>query len=586
MDYDPNVLKDIRTHALEIKSIYGDRDIQCTEMENMYLLNDPNKEDMTKGRKHVKYTISPDARNTLLGAVRLLIATDPAFSIPHDANDAAAQKQSEPMEKWTQETFVKSSRVYGRPWHYDVVLSMALFAEVNIAITRTADLVANAQGGSKAAIAKAEEIAAITPYVFDVWHPMTCYPEFTNYGLTSFYREVSTTTGAVRDEFGADATQNISGKTRNEPITLCQWWDYEWRAAWLFGSDDPLLMEQHGLSFIPIVSAIGEGSKLFADPSKQRQPFYYSLWKSGLHDRETLALTSVYTNVFFQVSNPMTLYKANVPGKELKQDFSVLGGLTVIDKDEDLGPYRREPIDPAMLEALRIAEQKSAESTIFGQTLGEPLGGGNAPYSAVALMHQAGRLPLLVTQRTSQSAIAEAMRIALSWFRDEGYGGASYKGAFDKLKPSDVPKHFELDCKLDVNLPQDKMQMANVARAISSGEDPLTSVRWTRENILNVGQSDAMQAEIWGEKAANLKAMQYFSEQMLAIKQQMQEAMAPPQPPMPQGPPQGMPPGGIEQTQTPPPEFGQPNVATPGMPMQGPQMPPGMPPQGPEEMMV
>jgi hypothetical protein len=151
--------------------------------------------------------------------------------------------------------------------------------------------------------------------------------------------------------------------------------------------------------------------------------------------------------------------------------------------------------------------------------------GGNAAYSLVALLNQAGRLPLIATKQRLGWAIAEAVELAFKWMRfEKKKRTANYKGQSTTLKASDIPDPLELEAQLEIDLPQDQLQMANIANMISQGDNPLVSQRWARENILHIGQSDEMTVEVWREKAAQLMAIRYWMEQKAQLDQLMLQA--------------------------------------------------------------
>jgi hypothetical protein len=187
----------------------------------------------------------------------------------------------------------------------------------------------------------------------------------------------------------------------------------------------------------------------------------------------------------------------------------------------------------------------------------------------VALLHQAGRLPLVPSQRAASEAIANAMKTALLWAKKEN-PGVGWKAVASDLKVSQIPDHFELEATLDIALPQDQLQEANLARTLSDGENPLVPQRYVREKVLNAGQSDDLQEEIWSEQAARVKAAMHF-QQMMQMAQQPPPGQQPPPPMQGQGgPPEMHMQGGL------PPEMAmngqQPPDMAPGMegpPMEG-----------------
>jgi hypothetical protein len=531
----------------------------------------------------VKVTKSTDASDNLLGAVRLLISTEPQISMPHDKNNPEALDQASNIEKAAQMMWQASGRVRGNPLTHDVVLSMALWAEVCIGITKTEDLVNHAREAKNGMQARYENIAKQTPFLYDVWDPRTCYPEFGSFGMTRFYRQVETQAGNVLDEFGAKAKQVLGDINRLTSVILCQDWGTKMRYAWIRGGSEPILEEDYNLPFIPVVCQLGEGSRIFARPEQQRQPFLYTLWKSGLWNRENLLLTVLFTQVFGIGSNPMFVYQRMDPKKKLSLDFSRPGGIAYIEQGESLQPMVKVVIDPSILQALQLAGQKSEEATIYGPTLGEPIGG-SPNYSMTALLHQAGRLPLFVPQLKSGWGIGDALKISLDWLKyDKTKATVRYRGTTQEISPADIPDYYELEATLEVKLPQDKMQMGAVAAELKKAG--LTSNRWIQENVLGIGQPDQMQEEVWGEQAAQLQAEIYFTQQMLALQQLKQQLKAGMQAEVGAGPTgpapmEGVPPVAYQDRLGVPPE-GQGAAIPPVPPVPGAGAPPMPGPAGP-----
>lgn len=419
-----------------------------------------------------------------------------------------------------------------------------------------------------------------TPYVFDVWDAPTCYPETGDYGMTGLYRETSTTSGKLLDTFGQAAAAMFSDDARTDIKTLCQWWDYEYRIAWILGESRPLIMERHGMDFIPVIHQLGEGSELFSLPEEQRQPFLYTLHQSGLWERQNLSLTVWYTMMFALGANPLYYERVQFPGTHLDVDHSVPGGRVTLGPGEEYGQIQHQPANPLLMDGMSIASQKVQESTIFGQTLGAPIGD-NAAYSMVALLHQAGRLPLLVPQRTAGFAIADAVKLALEWWAVEGGDGMERAGVLGELDPAEIPTQYELMCNLDVALPQDKLQSANIANMLTGSGT--VSKAWVRENVLGIGQSSDMEKQIWREQASRAMFQQFIQDQMRqaqmaqqAQEQAMMQGGGPAAPGGPGGPGMGPDMAGAEMMGP-----GQPGMAGGGLPpeMMGPGQP-GLPGQG------
>jgi len=283
-------------------------------------------------------------------------------------------------------------------------------------------------------------------------------------------------------------------------------------------------MAEHKLGFVPVVAQITEGSRLFNKPEEQIRPFLYTLYKTGLWNRQNLAMTSIFTNIFALASAALFRHvaPASDPEKQLTIDMSRPFNVAEMVPGEIFELMASKgAIDPALITAMELAERKGIESTIYSQALGEPLGA-NAPFSMVALLHQAGRLPLVSTQKLTGWAIARAMEMAFKWIKKEGKGAkAMNMGDRAEIKASDIPDIIHCDVKLDIDLPMDLRQMGVVASGLV--KEKMASRRWARENLLKIGQSDEMDEEIWSEDAAYFMAMSMM-QQLEAQRMQREQA--------------------------------------------------------------
>jgi hypothetical protein len=529
--YDPTEFSRIQEHCADLESQYGQRKTMFEAIENMFLMDWSDKPD----REELKLTISPQARNTALGAIRLLTAADPVFTVPYDKKQQSAKKQADLLERVADAMWKASGRIRQCPVHYDAVSSAVLFGEMHIGVVPTADLVEHAKGPgketplSKAAVKRAEQVAAITPYLFESYDPRSGYPEYDALGLTSYFRKVTMKSGTVLDRWGEKAIEaGLSVSDRFEDVEYCDYWDTIYHVVWLEGKGTPMLMAEHGLPIIPIVAQITDGSMIHEKLEHQRQPFLYTLWKSGLWERQSLELTVIYTMVNALANNPMFMYQAVNDEKSLMVDNSIPGGVVRLVSGEQFGSLAKNILDTNVVNALDIATKLGQESTLYETALGAPLGG-NQPYSTVALLNQAGRLPLTSIQRRGGWGIAKAVEIAFMLARDSGVKNSvhSERGMLD-LKASDIPENVSVECKLDVSLPTDDRQNALVALQLSGGDNPLLSKATVRERYLNSGQSDLEESEIYAEKMATLIAQAKFQQEVQRIMQQVQQQQGQP----------------------------------------------------------
>ena len=109
----------------------------CDAIEKMFLMEWEDEKPETAGKDWIKLTISPDARNKALGAIRLMTATDPKFSVPFDKNSKDGKEQSSKLEKAASAIWSISGRVRQNPLHYDAVTSAVLFGEIHMGYLET-----------------------------------------------------------------------------------------------------------------------------------------------------------------------------------------------------------------------------------------------------------------------------------------------------------------------------------------------------------------------------------------------------------------------------------------------------------------
>ena len=517
---------DIRNHCDQLVEWYSMRDNMLEEIRQMFHME---WSDQPTG-DWIKETMSPTAFNAAIGAVRLLTSTEPQWSVPFDEADLEAQKASEKLERAARAMWNASGRIGLRPVHYDVVMSAILFGEVVGTVTKTADLVEYAKAAKTVGgVARMERIARETPYIFTIHNPMTSYPDYDRFGLRGLLTRKETTWGEVLDAWG-DAAETAIGTgaetwDRLKRVNINDWYDWECRCVWLDETNDPIYSDEHGLSFLPVVAQITEGSTMFDLPEQQRFPLLYSVWKSGLWKRENLSLTVIYSLIFGIGSNPLLQQETDDLESPVVIDRSIPGGVLKVPKGERLSALMEKVIDPAQWQGLDKAQRLNEESTISKQALGAPPQNQMA-FSAISLLTQSGRLPLMGAKQIGGQAIANLMIAAFDWWREDGDKATLYNsGLKTELAKEDIPERVVIECNLEPDLPTDKMNMANIAQSlIGSGT---TSKRWARENILSIGQSDQMDKEIWMEKRIALEVESRMMMLQQQMKQQAQMAQQP-----------------------------------------------------------
>ena len=581
-------LQEIIKLCEDIRPAFSTRDACNKAMEDIYLLN-PDAD--LPDEKHIKKTLSPDGRNSLNGAVRLLSAADPHWAVPEDMNKLLDDSSST-IEKLAGGIFGAASRAQGKPRHYDPILSGLLYGECIVVPTCTKDLVDSAPPQLKKRL---EDIYASTPLLFDTISPSGAFPVYDNMGLSMFhsFREMK-----IRDikQRWKDAERLLGDAAKDSDVkNVGEYWDYEKHYVWIEGVDEPLIDADNQWGFIPVAAGISEGSDLFSKSGQYtRQPFLYTLWRSEMWKRQNLSLTVMFSRIFAIGANPQNIYKRNDPDKVAPHvDYSNVDGTIVIDNDEDYGSGNKNVIDPSLMTGLEIAQQKGVESTIYRQTLGEPLGG-TAPFSMFAMVSQSGRLPLIPYQRMISHVLGDAMAKGLRMLKIHGETISVREGntkSLVEVDASKLPDRIDIECTLDIKMPQDDQANAQTAVAVTSGDAPLMSLETAQKRYLNIEQPEEELQKVWQERAAAVYYQQWLQQQIALSQQQAQPGAQPGLSPgqLPPemmggqgGLPQGMPPELLAQMQQGQMAQGMPNPqstgAQPGIP--GTPLPGPLPPVG------
>lgn len=522
-----STLGDIEVRGDEIKQSYNGRNDIFDDVEEIYFMDDPETEASADRFDQVKLTLSPDGKNQLQGGVRLLTAADPVIALPDEFNVEIGKDVGSTLENYAKKMWGASGKFSGTPIHFDAVLSGMLYSDVDVEIISTQKLVDVHTGtGAKAKLARAKRALSRTPIIFAARNPRDCYPVYDRLGLSEHYRERTVTAKWIRDNYGDSAISgNYKDKTK---LKLCEYWNLEVHFIWIKEkTNSPIIQGDHKMEVIPIATTIAEGSTaLWDDPEKQRNPFLYTLIKSGLWKRQNLALTVIYTMMYAIGANPMFIYKRNTPGKTMEISSDTPGRTIYLDEGEDFQSLLKQVIDPSLLTGLDIADNKATESTLFKQALGAPVGA-NSAYSMVALLSQAGRLPLVSPQRKISWLIADAVEKGFAIMRGQsGNQRVSFMGVPLMVAAGQIPEDLEVLAELRISMPQDEVQAAQMAMALTQGDNPVLPLEWVHKHLFNEEDSGALRRQQWREKAGNMRFNEYQEQQRLKLLMLTQQIAA------------------------------------------------------------
>mgnify|MGYP001308146568 CR=1 FL=1 len=548
-------------HDLDgLKEVQGEATILKTTMdprkENWEAIEDAVFMDWKKANRPsgvgAKVTISPSMRNKVLGVSNMLTAAEPSWNIPKDKNSPDAEAISSKLEKASNTMWKRSNSVQGKRIERQCLISGAMYDEIHVRVVSTKDILDATKGKmamitegkdydqamAEAEVEQAKLINERTPYLFKALPPVVCTPLWSSAGpLSVHYTETAMLVADVKNEYGDRAAKAIGAKKDYTIVNVCEWWDKVYRFTWLLeNKTEPIYAEAHGLKFLPVAARRVVGSDLFLDAKRQNEPFLYGALKSGIWYAQNSMLTALATNLLGLINAGWYYQKASEDDVLSPIDFSAIGG--VISGRGSMQPLSKNIVDQNSTQLWAILDGLFEDSTIYGTALGEKLSS-NMTFSETALLAQQGRLPIVPQQSALQEILADAMNIAIRWMKQEG----GYHVMFDGLRSEDIPNIVEYKVVVEPNLPQDKLQQAQVSSQVSGGQDPLVPKRWARENVLNEGQSDDLQREIWNEQMSQA-AFGAGIQETLMIGQKAAEAlmaMINPQQQDPNAQPQGQP---------------------------------------------
>lgn len=535
------LFRELKAYGGEIRAAHGERDTLLAGVEDMYLMHKTAGDAALESLPDVALTKSTDERVAIQAVVRLLTTTVPTISMPREGN-ADNEDAADMIERGADALLASSDRANRKPLHYDAVLSAALYDMGSIRVTCAQDILdsmeqddsdrrkSGADRMPEGARERIKQALANTPYIFEALNPRGVYPVWDRYGLKA---QLNVSKVRVRDivaQYGDKARRLFADKkiSMESERDLYDYTDDVYRCVWV--DDEWLVMDEHGLPFINYATSTMEGSGIFGAVVDQYEPHLLTVYRSGLDQRKTEALTAQFTmNKVFGFS-PLLKFVRGPNGEEPPSTQRVgLFSLWDVPYGANLEPVLNKGIsDPSVWNGLQLAMTKTEEATIYKSVLGQSQ---SSTYSQTALLSQLGRIPLETVRSMTGRLIADALEIALRWIKKNGKGIKTYNnraGALAEIIPAQIPDYFNLECKLDIALPQDKLQQANIAaQLIKAG---VVSKEWIMENVLNIGQPQQMTKDIWTEQ---------FIDALAGLELQ-KKLQPPPQPQLPPGgPPQG-----------------------------------------------
>lgn len=513
-------LAEIKDRAEELKSKYTERDELFNELEQIAFLDwaDRGNVQARAAEGNVKITVSPDPRNQFLSSVQLLASATPLFKVPNSARYAGGESS---IERFINNLWKEMNKLYGASLLYDMIFSAQLYGEVHFATTDMQDFLSYYKKKGTAYEKRAKRAAKRSPFLGEVFNAHECYADYDKLGLTAHYRRVQTTASVVAGEHGDAGIKAVKSLSDSDEVYYNEWWDLENHAIWLDEGDE-IMLGEHGMPFIPIETVITDGSQhMFQDTRYQRQPFLYAVAKSGIWERQNLSLSALYTLIFETGFSPLFAYQMNQDGKDLDLDFS--GPFTVVklSPGEGFTSLGKNIVDPSIEVGMSIANNLVEDSTIYRTARGQSIGA-NAAYSTHALLTQSGRLPLVTPQKRIEWLLSTSMEKCIERIAGD-LGKRKVKSLIEEeLDNIVIPEDTVVEATLEVRMPQDNLQAANIATAMKQAG--LVSDEWIQSKLLQIEQPEEMRKEIAKELMVTFLRDQQI-QKLLQAEQMKQQQM-------------------------------------------------------------
>ena len=491
---------DIKTRRDQIKSAQSQLKTIYNDIADMYwMANSPNINTTAFDPNDIRYTISPTPRNQVVGLHRLLRSSKPEFHIERVDDQDVRTQIEEALTAWWDASCARKRA----PIHSDLALSGVLFSDCNLTVTSVQDMI-DIPSISPIRKQRLQSLLLRTPILFEADSAFYTYPVWGDDGLQEYLRIYTIKGKALMERWGA---QNLD---ENQDYTLNDYFDTENRCVWADEIEQPLLgPEPYEMPDIPCFSAVADGTDLFVEEERKRQPFLYALDKSNLAQRDDELLTVLFTSIYSRGVGPLIVVDSTKAGSDsIKVTYK---GITRILEAPGGAQIANDTAFDANLIELRNALQGIVqESTINSQTLGADIESGT-PYSGYSMASQSGRLPILPVQEACQKVICDAASFALRYYKQ---GGMTWKDSDgNALKPASIPDDFMLTVKLEVDLPQDQFKMAQI---VSQMPKDIVSMEWIH-NLLQIHNSEKMMRDVMTDKALQLA----FTTDMPNLMQEM-----------------------------------------------------------------
>lgn len=450
-----------RDRAQEMIDNDSGRIALCDTMRDMFLM----EWDGQPAADWVKRVVSPDAYDAAVGITRLIMAAEPAITVASPESTVEELARDDETERALRAILRRSEEARETSAIIDAALSAVLFGEVVFRVSSGRDLATLARENKNTALAEAAERV---PYMLECLNPAGVYTQADALGTRRAVIVETTTAGTVRELWGKRA-ENVTDDDTAE-VELYDYWDRTHRAVWVKNGAD-ILSEPHGLPFVPIIRRVVQGTGLWTWTQGETVfPLLYGLHKSGFWDAQNIAYTMIYSLAYAMGSVPFIALEKESPNQpDPEIDWTRPGINMTLYKGQKLHRMPLDTIPAEMLQVLQVVEAKVPEllmpKVVFGQAPGASMS-----FSAINLLSQGGRLPLVPVQRGLGDALAAALVVVLRWAILEADAVEVYsRGVLTRLDPEALdPARLWVEVDITPDIPMDRVQLGTLVTQLEA----------------------------------------------------------------------------------------------------------------------
>jgi len=470
---DAETIQAMKAHAKQVVAAYGTRDTTLFQRyREMYFMEDdikrPNNSKVDE--KDWAITVSPSARNEVVGMVRLLDTSNVHVQVK-DSGDVA--QNSDKIEAGLK-TILRVSGEYRRARvESDAALSAVLYGPVVMYFENVDDILAVTKNPYYQR--QLEQIKKRTPVLIRTINAEQSYPEWGEFGMISHEWKYKVKGSALIQRWGVKE----SDVKKENDYTVHDIYDCENRLVYADNLKEPLFASAHEMTTIPIIVRYAGGSSLFPEPEKQMNSFLYAKAKSRLDKRENALLTAIATaiNIRGMMGPLLAIDPDNAPAT-IKVDYQ--GGVRyIMAKAQQVDD---KVIDPVVFQWKQLLDDIGGQSTIYKQTLGQNINA--STFSSLAMLSSAGKLPLVDMQRAIETALQDIFLNILQRIKEDGIENTL-------ITAEDIPDDVDIEVSLEPRLPQDNLRNAQMVTQLkASGAN--VSDEWINTNLLQIPDSNEM----------------------------------------------------------------------------------------------